>query len=93
MVTQTSEKGRSAESRTIRVARDVYDDLNQISLEMQSSIGDVVADLVRERTKREFYAKMREGYRALREDVAAWDEFQAKMSAWDATLPDGLKHI
>jgi predicted CopG family antitoxin len=93
MVARFTESSQSSESRTIRVARDVYDQLSQISSDQQSSIGEVVADLVRERTRREFYTKMREGYRALREDVAAWDEFQEEMSAWDATLADGLEKL
>jgi AbrB family looped-hinge helix DNA binding protein len=29
------------------------------------------------------------GYAALREDTAAWDEFQREIAAWDVTLADG----
>ena len=93
MVDQISEKNKSTESRTIRVARDIYDQLIQISTEEHSSIGEIVAELVRERSHREFYAMMREGYRALREDKIAWDEFQEEMSAWDATLGDSLSEL
>jgi predicted CopG family antitoxin len=93
MVAKYSENPRGIESKTIRVGRDVYDQLNALSSERQSTIGEVVADLVKERTRRDFYAKMREGYRALREDPAAWDEFQEEMSAWDVTLNDGLEKL
>ncbi len=93
MVAQLSDRNRSTQSRTIRVPRDIYDQLNQISSEAHSSIGEVVADLVRERAKREFYTKMREGCRALHEDTVAWDEFQEEMSAWDATLGDSLSEL
>lgn len=86
-----SPKGQ--DSKTIRVSRSVYDQLSALSEEQRASIGDVVADLVNERERQDFYTQMKEGYAALRSDETAWKEFQEELALWDVTLNDGLKDL
>jgi len=91
MVARRVDRETGNQGRTVRVSGEVFDQLAAISAEQQSTIGEVVADLVRERSRQEFYERMRTGYRELREDQAAWDAYQAEITAWDASLSEALE--
>jgi hypothetical protein len=43
-----------------------------------------------ERRRRSFLEAVNAAYAALREDPATWKELANELSAWDATLEDGL---
>ncbi len=77
--------------RTIRVSNEMYLRLSEISRREQLPIGEVVANLVREREDREFFARLNEAALRLRADETAWKEFEDELNDWDATLLDGLE--
>lgn len=86
-----TKKQPNGTGHTIRVADDVYQRLTEISQRDGLPISKVVAELVREQERREFFAKLHEDALRLRQDEQAWREFRDELAEWDATLLDGLE--
>lgn len=82
MVSQRT-TSKSAESKTIRVSAKVYDDLTALASASDNTLGETVSRLLVEHDRAEIHRQMREGYRLLREDRAAWEEYLAEAREWD----------
>lgn len=86
-----TKKQPNGTGHTIRVADDVYQRLTELSQRDGLPISKVVAELVREQERREFFAKLHEDALRLRQDAQAWQEYRDELAEWDVTLLDGLE--
>jgi hypothetical protein len=58
--------------------------------EHRQSIGGLLEDLIEERRKAAFFARLEEDFRRLRADPDSSAAYDAELADWDSTLMDGL---
>src|SRR5688572_3678990 len=93
MVTSSSrpaQPSRRTPTRTIRVRADVHDRLQAMAAEHEQSIGGLLEEMIEQRRKAEFFARLEEDFRRLRADPEASAAYDAELALWDSTLRDGL---
>lgn len=88
---RTTHESRRTPTRTIRVRAEVHNRLQAMASESHQSIGGLLEDLIEERRKAEFFARLEEDFRRLRADPDESAAYDAELAIWDATLQDGLE--
>ena len=76
---------------TIRVPAATHARLRQLAADEARSMGQVIDALLDDYEKRMFFARLTEDFARLRADPAAWADYEAEQTAWEATLGDGLE--
>ena len=76
---------------TIRVPAATRARLRRLAAEEARPIGQVIEALHDDYEKRMFFARLTEDFAWLRADPAAWADYEAEQTAWEATLSDGLE--
>ena len=77
-------------SSSIRVAEKTVSALRKLSETEQRPIGQIVTDLVERYQEEKLWQAMHDGFAALRQDPAAWQEYQDGVAAWDAISGETL---
>lgn len=77
---------------SIRIDREAHRRLKKIAEKEQSSLNNVVNELLDHYEEAEFRRAVHEGFRGLREDPAEWQAYKAMVEPWDTTLMDGLEN-
>jgi hypothetical protein len=75
---------------TVRVRRSTHKVLANLARESHSSIQAVLDQVLETHRRAVFVQRTNEAYAALRNDPAAWAEYQKELAAWDGTAGDGL---
>lgn len=78
-------------STSIRVPNETLAALRELSEDEQTSIGQIVANAVKQYRKDKFWKEMHEGFSKLREDPQAWQEYQDELAEWETLNGDGLQ--
>jgi predicted DNA-binding ribbon-helix-helix protein len=76
---------------SVRVDRATYDRLVELAREQHIAIGRVIARAVDNYDRISMAEESNAAYARLRMDPAAWADWQAELSLWDATVMDGLE--
>jgi hypothetical protein len=85
-----AEQSRSHGSVSVRVNGATHDRLVELAREQNLSIARVLARSVDTYDRMSMAQESDAAYARLRQDPAAWDEWQAELQLWDATLLDGV---
>lgn len=75
-------------STTIRVSEDTRDRLARIARATRRPMTEVVAEAVDALERRTFFDRLNAGYRALRDDAAAWADVESERAIEEQALPD-----
>lgn len=75
-------------SRTIRVAANTYERLALLAQEKDTTIGDVVARMLRAEEDRAFFAEVDRAFKQLRADPRAWSDYEAEAALWESLDSD-----
>ena len=79
-----------ATTTTIRVPTSTHARLRRLADEQARPIGEVIDALLDDDEKRRLFAGLAEDFERLGADPVAWADYEAEVSAWEATLGDGL---
>ncbi len=80
-----------SDTTTIRVSREVYNDVKTLAKNQNENIQDVIEHAITEYKKKKFFDRLNAAYEKLQSDPAAWSEEQKEREVWDITLSDGLE--
>lgn len=75
---------------SVRIDRATYDRLVELAHEQHIPLARVIARAVDTYDRITMAEESNAAYARLREDPAAWEEWQSELRLWDATLMDGL---
>ena len=78
-------------STTIRVSEKTRDTVHDLARKVGVPMAEVVERAVEAYRRQCFVEAINTGYAELRADPEAWAAYQEELSAWDATLLDGLE--
>ncbi len=78
---------------TIHISEHTRDVLRELAQVAGVSMQEVLEQAVEAYQRERLLAEVNAGYAALRTDPQAWQEWQEELSAWDATLADGLEGL
>jgi predicted CopG family antitoxin len=81
-----------SDTTTIRVSREVYNDVKALAQTQHENIQDVIEHAITEYKKKKFFDNLNAAYVRLHSDPAAWEEEQKEREIWDLTLSDGLEN-
>lgn len=76
---------------TIRVSTETHQRLTILAQKLNMPLQEATARAVSLLADQLFWQESNAAYSALRDDPVASAAFDAEISAWDATLPDGLE--
>jgi predicted transcriptional regulator len=76
---------------TVRIPAAVHQKLRQMAAESGMSLSRTLERAVETLRRQTLLEKTNRAYAALRADPHRWAEEQTERTAWEATLPDGLK--
>lgn len=77
---------------SIRIDRSAHERLKKVAEKEQSSLSGAINELLDRYEKQTFREQMRKDFTALREDTAAWAEYEAETELWDQAAGDGLEN-
>lgn len=80
------------DTTTIRVSREIYNDVKALAQNQHENIQDVMEHAVKEYKKKKFFDNLNAAYAKVQSDPAAWEEEQKERQIWDITLSDGLEN-
>jgi predicted transcriptional regulator len=80
----------SMAATTVRISPKGHALLRRLATASEASMSDVLDQALETYRRQKFLDEAGEAYDALRRDPRAWKMHQADISAWDATLSDGL---
>lgn len=80
-----------SDTTTIRVSRQVYNDIKTMAKQQNENIQDVVEHAVAEYKKKKFFDNLNDAYAKLRADPEAWKQDLEEREEWDKVLTDGLE--
>jgi predicted transcriptional regulator len=78
------------ESKTIRVSTTTRDILRDLALKAGTTMAAIAEEAVKEYERKKFWENYYAGYKALKADPIAWEEYQDEIKLWDTTLADGF---
>ncbi|HXT35748.1 MAG TPA: toxin-antitoxin system protein [Chloroflexota bacterium] len=76
--------------RSVRVDRDTYDRLVEVSREANIPLTRLIARALDVYDRVTMAEESNAAYARLREDPEAWADWQSELAVWDTTLLDGL---
>ncbi|MGH2559745.1 MAG: hypothetical protein ACRDJH_11825 [Thermomicrobiales bacterium] len=79
-------------SVTIRVPAETHERLQSLAAARKQPIGQVVTIAVERLEAERFWDELEAAYEQLSADPAAAADYEAEITAWDATLLDGLEN-
>ncbi|MBM4406522.1 MAG: toxin-antitoxin system protein [Chloroflexi bacterium] len=79
------------ESTTVRLNKESYAKLRQLSKKSGESLQEVLAKAIDHLERKRFLEQANADFARLREDPKAWEEELRERRVWDVTLMDGLK--
>ena len=77
---------------SIRIDRSAHERLKKVAEKEQSSLSGAINELLDRYEKQTFREQMHKDFTALREDTAAWAEYEAETELWDQAAGDGLEN-
>ncbi len=80
-----------ATTSTIRVPATVHARLQRLAQDASRPIGQLVGSLLDDYEKRLLFTQLGEDFARLQANPAAWADYEAEQTAWEATLADGLE--
>jgi hypothetical protein len=83
-------QSRSQGSVSVRVDIATYERLVELASEQHLSIARVLVRAVDTYDRVSMAEESNAAYARLKQDPAAWDDWQAELQPWDATLLDGV---
>lgn len=83
-------KPMGATYTTMRVTLETRDVLVALAKKEGKTIGGEILDLAKRREHELRWAEIRQAYKRLRQDVPAWNDYQAEANLLDQTAADGL---
>jgi hypothetical protein len=90
MATQAADQARASHAHvSVRVDRSTYARLVELAREQHLSIAQLVARAVDTFDRVSMAEESNAAYARLREEPAAWAEWQSEIAVWDAALLDG----
>ena len=78
-------------STTIRVSEKTRATVHDLARKVGVPMAEVVERAIEQYRRQCFVEAINAGYAELRADPEAWAAYQEELSAWDATLLDGLE--
>lgn len=75
----------------VRIEAETHATLRSWSEAQNKPIGQIVADLVEQREREQFWRRMREDYERLHADPAMWKAYQNEVALLEGGLMDGLE--
>ncbi|MGI8483789.1 MAG: hypothetical protein ACR2OU_05960 [Thermomicrobiales bacterium] len=82
---------RKPPTSVVKIKPGTHAKLQEIAQAESRPMGDIVTDLVERYEKELFWKGVREDYARLRDNPAAWKDYQDEVAIWDATSGDGLE--
>ncbi len=76
---------------TVRIPAAVHQKLRQMAAKSGTSLSRTLEKAVETLRRQTLLEETNRAYAALRADPHRWAEEQAERTAWETTLPDGLK--
>ena len=91
MVTESPQRQTSARAHmSVRLDRATYDRLVELAREAEMPLARLIARAIDVYDRVTMAEESNAAYTRLRQDPAAWADWQAELAPWDATLLDGL---
>ena len=75
---------------TVRISEKSRQTLRELAAKSSESMQTILDRAVEQYRRQQILEEGNAAYARLREDPAAWAEWQKELAAWDATLMDGL---
>lgn len=80
------------DTTTIRVSREVYNDVKLLAQNQQENMQDIIERAITEYKKKKFFESLNSAYEKLRSNPEAWNGELREREEWDHTLSDGLEN-
>lgn len=80
-------------STLVRLNRNMYEVLQQLAHEEETSMQDVLSRAIESYRRERFFERAREAFATLQADPEAWAQYQAEQVELEGTLMDGIDGV